>query len=628
MIGCVVLVCVVFSLAGRNPVVAANETGIVTAESLNVRSAAGTENTSITKITKGTTVTILETTQDSTGASWYKISVVQNGSEVTGYVSAAYIAVGTEVTPTSTVSATPTPVPSNTAAPVSTVTYRNETTYSEILIPAKILKKAVVYKKAGGSQKKIAKKKVSLPKKKKIKLLGEKTVKNQKYFKIRFKWKGKTRTGYVKNQLIQITSATKAAVKITNVKAKVKVRKKAGFSSAYLKDGSTVISIPKNTIVTIKKDTKPKKKTARWYQVSFSYNGKTKKGYIHSKYTKLTKKPTVKKVKVVALSDTDFEKMLTQQGFPDSYKDSLRALHKSYPFWEFRAYQTGVKWEDALANECKLGVNLISNSKSVAWKSTEEGAYDASTGTWKVFDGTSWVAASSTAISYYMDPRNFLNDRNIFQFELLEYQSQYQTKDGVAIILNNTPYSNQSYTYPDISTGKDRTITYADTFIEAAASSGVSPYHLASRMKQEVVTSATTVSSAVSGNHSTYPGIYNFYNIGAVSSSNPVANGLKWASTGTTYLRPWTNPYRSIVGGASYIGTSYINKGQNTLYLEKFNVTANSRYNHQYMTNVEAAYSESIKTKKAYEEMLNTTPIVFSIPVYEEMPEAVSVAPN
>lgn len=70
-------------------------------------------------------------------------------------------------------------------------------------------------------------------------------------------------------------------------------------------------------------------------------------------------------------------------------------------------------------------------------------------------------------------------------------------------------------------------------------------------MKQEVVTSATTTSIAVTGTNSSYPGIFNFYNIGATSGSNPAVNGLKWASSGTTYLRPWTDRYRSIVGGAS-----------------------------------------------------------------------------
>lgn len=132
----------------------------------------------------------------------------------------------------------------------------------------------------------------------------------------------------------------------------------------------------------------------------------------------------------------------------------------------------------------------------------------------------------------------------------------------------------------------------------------------------------------MTGTNSTYPNIFNFYNIGATSSSNPVLNGLKWASTGTTYLRPWNDRYRSIVGGASYIGSSYINKGQNTGYLQKFNMTANSTYDHQYMTNVEAAYSEAIKTKKAYADTMNSTAILFSIPVFENMPANACAAPK
>ena len=78
-----------------------------------------------------------------------------------------------------------------------------------------------------------------------------------------------------------------------------------------------------------------------------------------------------------------------------------------------------------------------------------------------------------------------------------------------------------------------------------------------------------------------------------------------------------------------YIGTGYISKGQNTVYLEKFNVTANDRYEHQYMTNVDAAASEAAKIKKGYAEsgLLETTPLVFSIPVYKNMPAEPCAAP-
>ena len=124
-----------------------------------------------------------------------------------------------------------------------------------------------------------------------------------------------------------------------------------------------------------------------------------------------------------------------------------------------------------------------------------------------------------------------------------------------------------AFTYKDDSSDS-KTMKYSDAFMAAASESGVSPYHLASRVKQEVVVSSALMSSSVSGKVAGYEGIYNFYNIGAYNSTasgGAIANGLKWASTGTTYLRPWDSPYKSIVGGASYIGKNYINVGQNTL---------------------------------------------------------------
>lgn len=92
-------------------------------------------------------------------------------------------------------------------------------------------------------------------------------------------------------------------------------------------------------------------------------------------------------------------------------------------------------------------------------------------------------------------------------------------------------------------------------------------------------------------------------------------------------MRPWNNQYKAIVGGAQYIGSNYIARGQNTLYLEKFNVTPNSTYSHQYMSNVMGAYSEAAKTYDAYKEWMAAQPIVFYIPVYNSMPDTAVAAP-
>lgn len=280
-------------------------------------------------------------------------------------------------------------------------------------------------------------------------------------------------------------------------------------------------------------------------------------------------------------------------------------------------------------NESVPGRNLIPNTKSVEWLSLDSKAYDWKTDTFTPYDGKTWVTASKAAIMYYMDPRNFLTESGIFQFEHLKYKSTYQNLNGVENILKGTPLYNKSYSYKD-DNGTEQSITYGKTFIKAAEYSGVSPYHLASRVKQEVVTGATTLSDSVTGIYSGYVGYYNFYNIGASDSAGggAIANGLKFAKNGSSsatdnaaYMIPWTNPYRSILGGGYFIGKGYINRGQDTVYLQKFNMTKTSTYKHQYMSNVEAPYAESKKIYTAYKNM-EDTPIVFSIPIYYNMPSS------
>lgn len=617
---CMILLCTAGILIVNRDTSQADQTGVVTASGgLNVRTGAGT-NYEIMKsgdsnvvLAGGTAVTILETLDG-----WYKVSFVFQEETLTGYVSAQYVAVET--------TATATPQASSTPAPTAKVTYRNVTTYKKIAVKADTAAKTAVYKNVKGKLLKTAGKTVTIKRGKAVTITKEKTNGDQKWFRVTFRYKGKEQSGFLPNTKVVIRPDQTVTAEIFNVKASVKIRKQAGTNKPYKKVKGTVVKLQKKTAVAILKEKTAA--SAKWYQISFTYKGQKQTGYLHSRYVRLIKEKVVKKVAVTAMTDAQFEKSMTEEGFPDSYKESLRTLHKSYPYWQFQSYKTGLDWTEALEAESVVGKNLISISKSKAWKSTEEGAYDATSGEWKIFDGSTWVAASKEAVAYYMDPRNFLNERSIYQFESLEYQPQYQTEEGVNVILSNTPFYDKTFSYTDPDTEEEKNISYTGAFLKAAEISGVSPYHLASRVKQEVVTGATTTSIAVTGENSTYPGIFNFYNIGAVSSTNPALKGLAWASKGTTYLRPWTDRYRSIVGGAQYIGTSYINKGQNTGYLQKFNMTANQRYEHQYMTNVEAAYAEAIKTKKAYEDKMDKAPIVFSIPVYENMPESNCSAPK
>ena len=379
-----------------------------------------------------------------------------------------------------------------------------------------------------------------------------------------------------------------------------------------------------------------------YYKIDFMQGGTKKTGYIMpsvvyiplgtapvptpTKSSTNTVTPTKEPVPTLGgLSDVQFNQALAKENFPESYKDALRKLHSLYPQWVFKAYHTGLDWNTVITAENKPGLNLIPNSKGVEWLSMEEKTYKWETDIFTLYDGSYWVTVSKNGLQYYMDPRNFLTTNGIFQFELLKYQSDYQDINGVNYILNNTPFNN-SFQFTNNS-GYSKNYSYAQTFMKAALYSGVSPYHLASRSKQEVISSSIKFSGSASGTYSDYEGYYNFYNIGASNSAGggAVKNALKYAKnttssvTNTQFMLPWTDRFRSIVGGAFWIGSRYINKGQDTVYLQKFNVTNISRYNHQYMGNVEAPYAEAKKVRTAYNSVLNT-PIIFSIPVYLNMP--------
>ena len=166
-----------------------------------------------------------------------------------------------------------------------------------------------------------------------------------------------------------------------------------------------------------------------WYKIRFTSGTETKEGYASSEFIKF---PTG------VSKDTNFEQYLKQQGFPESYKDSLRTLHAEHPTWVFQAQNTGLDWNEVIENEAAVGANLVGNSSISSWKSTGYGAYDWNTGVWTGFDGASWVAASEEIVCYYMDPRNFLNDTYIFQFLNHNYDSAHQTKEGLQSMVTGT----------------------------------------------------------------------------------------------------------------------------------------------------------------------------------------------
>lgn len=347
-----------------------------------------------------------------------------------------------------------------------------------------------------------------------------------------------------------------------------------------------------------------------WYQVYLEKGTEIIQGYAHSYYIDLLPDGT--------LDDKEFEIEMVKQNFPESYKPYLRALHKQYPTWKFTAFHTNLKWDEVIEAEGELSRNLVPNSSSKSsWKSTKEGAFDWKKNVWVILSGSNSVQASDDVIRYYMDPRNFLNDSSIFQFELLTYDSSSQIKAGVEAILKGTFMADASV---------EAGLTYADAFMQLGKELGISPYFLASRVRQEQGVSGT--SKLISGTEAGFEGYYNYFNIGASGSSTAevVKNGLTKAKS-----EGWNTRYKSLRGGALFAAQNYILKGQDTLYLQKFDVDSqySGLYWHQYMQTIHAPQNEGISVRRAYSEMgLLESSFTFKIPVYLNMPSTACAAPT
>lgn len=346
---------------------------------------------------------------------------------------------------------------------------------------------------------------------------------------------------------------------------------------------------------------------------------------------------TIADVKLIMSDSLDletYEESLLRKGFPKSYVEYLTELHKKYPEWEFVPMVTGLDWQKSVDGErSSHKKQLIENTVQASFKCTCSSCKGV------IQESPNWVSASEEAVKYYMDPRNFLTEEYIFQFESTEYDGTY-TKAGVEAILKNTWMYNSAITYLN-ALGDEKTykedgvaVEYSDVILKAAKDSGMSAYYLASKMVQEVGSSSSSNAGGASGKNAPFNGIYNYYNIGAYTG---VRDGLLWANgfmksaksitlyksadasssrvvtipsgnelyyisssgdfyrvstivSGTTYKgyvkksetsiytsygRPWTNPQKTIYYGAQYIFDSF-GDTQFTGYLQKFNVNPES----------------------------------------------------
>ncbi len=394
----------------------------------------------------------------------------------------------------------------------------------------------------------------------------------------------------------------------------LKVRSNAGTSY------SVITTLKHKTQVTILDSKKTSDSSigcpsGTWYYISV---GSTK-GYACSDYIIPVNNSNteVTPSEMAQMTDAEFDNYLNSQGFPSSYSDLLKKLHKSHPNWVFKGVNAKYSWSSALSEQNAKKRSLYQVTSTgvknglQGYLNTGSDYYNYETDKFTALDGTTWYQANSDTIAYFMDPRNFLTESGIFMFEDLTYNQSYHTSELVKKVLYTDFYKN-----------------YIQYYMSAAQKSNVSPVYLATLSRQEVGLNASTATSGNAGTYNgvNYNGYYNFFNIGATSGTYAVYNGLAYAKE-----QGWNTPEKAILGGASWIVNGYISRGQYTRYFQKWNVspTTTTGIWHQYMTDIHALVGPSANAAASYSSMnIINEPLVFTIPIYSGMPSKTSLPPT
>ena len=382
-------------------------------------------------------------------------------------------------------------------------------------------------------------------------------------------------------------------------------------------DSPTVVNVPSGQLVNIRDvyvTVDEEENPQVWYNVSLFYGEGEYTGYVPRYYLAVSDERFLGWEETYGLNLEAAAYSIDAAGnavyadieqFPQSYRSALLALKQKHPNWTFAVMNTGLDWNTVIANE-------LTDGKSLVYKTFPDYAKEG------LYDEGNWYYASEAVLKQYMDPRNALTEDAVFQFEQLTYNPTYHTEAAVNNFLQSTFMHSGQF-----ATGTN--MTYGHIFWAVGREEMVSPFHLASRVYQE---QGRGTSALISGTYPGYEGYYNYFNVRASGKTDKevIENGLKYARE-----KGWINAYYSILGGTQVISANYIKKGQDTLYLQKYNVNPHgyyALYTHQYMQNISAPTSEAKSIKKLYESAgaLDNT-FVFKIPVYLNMPEEACGAP-
>ncbi|WP_425311625.1 peptidoglycan-binding protein [Oceanobacillus oncorhynchi] len=279
-------------------------------------------------------------------------------------------------------------------------------------------------------------------------------------------------------------------------------------------------------------------------------------------------------------------------------------MYRNEPAYVHKNYVNG-------SNRTTANVNVRSSASSSSHiygqiKKGTQVTILGSTGNWYRISYNAWRNPTRSDVSSYLNPEN--ND--IFQH--LDLTSSV----GVtASSLNN-----------DILKGKGILAGRGQAFITAGKQHSVNEIYLISHALLETGNGSSALAKGIevginssgnpvvvtSSNRSSLRNIrttYNMYGIGAVDGNAHNGGAIR------AYNEGWFSPEQAIIGGARFIGNSYIHNqyNQNTLYKMRWN-PANPGYP-QYATDIGWAVKQVPSIKRLYD-MLNNPVFKFNITQY------------
>lgn len=297
-------------------------------------------------------------------------------------------------------------------------------------------------------------------------------------------------------------------------------------------------------------------------------------------------------------------------------KSQVDSLQKKHPNWNFKVFYTDLDWNDVIKNEGKEhgdnAKNLVYYTANYSYKWLCSDCYDIT----KSYRNGKWMCASKDAIKYMMDPRNSINENDIFQFMLLSYDeeiSESNYKKSVKLILKDS--------FLDVDNLLDK---YADTIVQECKNQNVNPSYIAVKIIQEQGKDGGATYEMY--DDKTGKNYYNIFNINATLTST-ISNALSYSKN-----KNLTTVESCLIDGIDFIKNGYINQGQDTLYFEKFDVVgtnSSSLYSHQYAQDVMYAQNQGKQLRIALEKInAKDNTYTFVIPLYKNMPSSISARPT